>query len=501
MIPSPTLLCAGAAGEVTGSANLIDTGRAKVLVDFGLFQGGHSQEERNAEHPGFDAREVDAVILTHAHMDHCGRMGRLGKLGCHAGIWCTEPTAEVIARVLRSSASLQRLRVEEHASGTVPSMRVLAPASMATGELGRTTVPPILHSEAEAKSTAGQVRSCGYGESCPIAEGVNATFLDASHVIGSASVLLEWGRGSSRRRLLCSGDIGPARSPLLRAHGLPAEPVETLLMESTNGGRDGGGAGGPMVRAVKPRVDGATAVADGPSESFAEYLCKAVASGRRLLFPAFALGRMQLLLSWIASAVREGAVPAFPVFVDSAMAARICDLYARHGHLLDPAPARLCARGETPFGFEGMRLLRSRRESEGAIAQAGASALMAGSGFCDAGPVLRHLARMLGDEDCDIVFTGHQIAGTLGHALSHGASRIELHEQQIAVRAQVRVVSGFSGHAFHGDLLNWAQQRVIPGGRVILNHGSPAARDSFAATLRSHGYRVDLPQPGEAISI
>lgn len=497
-------MCAGAAGEVTGSANLIDTGRAKVLVDFGLFQGGHSQEERNAEHPGFDAREVDAVILTHAHMDHCGRLGRLGKLGCQAGIWCTEPTAEVIARVLRSSASLQRLRVEEHASGTVPSMRILAPASLATGELGRTSVPPILYSEAEAKSTAAQVRACGYGEACPLDDGVSATFLDASHVIGSASVLLQWGRGSNRRRLLCSGDIGPAGSPLLRAHGLPAEPVETLLMECTNGGRDGAGADGPTVRSVTPVVDGPKGVTGGvgaTSQSFEAYLSQAVESGRRLLFPAFALGRMQLLLHWIASAVREGRVPPFPVFVDSAMAARVCDLYARHGHLLDPSPARQCARGETPFGFEGMRLLRSRKESEGAIAQAGASALLAGSGFCDAGPVLRHLARMLGDDGCDIVFTGHQIAGTLGHALSHGASCIELHRQEIPVRARVRVVSGFSGHAFHGDLLSWAQQRVVTGGRVILNHGSPAARESLATTLRTNGYRVELPEPGAVIAI
>ncbi|MSR29461.1 MAG: MBL fold metallo-hydrolase [Phycisphaerales bacterium] len=474
----------GAAGEVTGSCYEVIAPRTRLLVDFGMFQGTSQQEMRNAEAPDVEFASVDAVIVTHAHVDHCGRLGMLPRLGFAGPIFATEPTAELLPRVLISSASLQQLRVEEARAGRQPVARVVEPLALAMPHPGLVQAPPVLFFHRDADRIRKALRALPFMEWEPVADGVEMRFLHASHVIGAASVELriERSSGGSPIHLLFSGDIGPISNPLLAPHQWPERTPDLLIMESTNGARR------------FPRT--------GQLQSLESTLTSARERGERVLVPVFALGRAQSVLFMIAQASHDGVLGDLPVYLDSAMGARASELYARHPHLLEPEVRRACMRGQNPLHFPQLHTLMSRKESESLDRVRSGCVILAGSGFCDAGPILRHMKLAIDRPDTRILFVGHQPEGLLGDGLLRGATKVEIDGAVLEVRAKVERIEGLSGHGDAADLLEWVRRMPGMPACVAITHGSLEARAAFAQELSAAGApRVESPMVGDSIAV
>ncbi len=484
VVPCASVRIHGAAGEVTGSCYEVTTAHAHLLIDFGMFQGAPEQEMRNTRPPEIDFSTLDAVLVTHAHIDHCGRLGMLPALGFTGPVLVTEPTAELLPRVLTSSATLQQVRIQENRAGTAPSSRVLAPPELASAIPIRREPPPILFTHRHAERVSRSLRAIPFMEWESIAQGVEMRFLHASHVIGAASIELRVQRndGMEPAHLLFSGDVGPIENPLLAPHQWSDQAPDLLVMESTNGARR------------FPQVDQYAALA--------EILKEAKAKNQRVLAPVFALGRAQTILQLLARASRDGILHGMPVYLDSAMAVRASELYARHPSLLEPSLHAACMRGTNPLHFPELHTLMSRRESESIDRIKTACVIMAGSGFCDAGPILRHVRLAIDQEDTRILFTGHQLDGLLGHGLLHGATRVEINGAALDVKAKIDRIAGISGHGDADDLLAWVKRMPGSPKTIALVHGSVEARNEFASILRQHvSSEVTLPNLGETLRV
>lgn len=482
--PSITLL--GAAGEVTGSCTLIESSAARVLVDFGLFQGDIAEEWRNADPPEIDFEKLDAVIVTHAHVDHCGRLGMLPKLGFRGPIFCTEPTARLLPRVLRGSASLQAARLSEFREGTAPFARVIDPPPdpAILARLTRTIEPPVIYDHAEAEAAASLLHPVAYGAWIEIRPGFRARLHDASHVLGSASVELECSgvHGGAVRRVLCSGDLGPRSQAVLRSR-MPPPAVDVVVMESTNGARRFG------------------AIAE-IEELLAAVLDRASQSGGRVLMPTFSVGRAQQLLQRVAQLRTRGRLHGIPVYIDSPMAVFASELHQKYPDLLAPPLREAVLRGEAPLHFPELHYLYSRRQSLKVLRQQGPAVILAGSGFCDAGPILHHLAASIEVRATELVLSGHQIEGTLGHGLANDARRVQIEDEVLEVHARRTRLEGLSGHADQAELLEWLKAVTPAPGLVVLNHGNERARTALAPLVRGEsGAEVVTPKLGAVTPI
>lgn len=472
----PRLTFFGAAGEVTGSCTLLETESARVLVDFGLFQGSPQQELRNVIPPAAGFRTLDAVVCTHAHVDHCGRLGMLPGLDYDGPVFCHDATAKLLPRVLKSSASLQAVRLEEYRAGTAPEAVVVDPVpDPAIAALTRRTEdPPVLYHAGQAARVSRALVGLPYGAWREIAPGVRLRLHDAAHIIGSASVELEVQHGARRVRVLFSGDLGPAGSDLLAARGA-STPADVVIMESTAGARRSGGA-----------PTGVQAGADAPFCTLAELVDEARTLQCTTILPTFSVGRAQLILHRLARLARTGGLRSLPVYLDSPMAARAAELCCEHPALLSAEAAALIAAGHSPLDFDELFLLWSRKQSVKISARQEAGIVLAGSGFCDAGPVLHHLAKVLPDPGGMVAFTGHVMVGSLSHALAHGqARRVRINGQELPVRARVRRVDGFSGHADAMGLEEWVLGSGHMPELLVLNHGEASARSALAEALQA----------------
>lgn len=474
MTKPPRLTFFGAAGEVTGSCTLLETEKCRVLVDFGLFQGAVAQEVRNTIVPeaGFD--RLDAVVCTHAHVDHCGRMGMLPRLGYDGVVLCHEATAELLPRVLKSSATLQQVRLEEYRQGTAPEAVVLDPPTdpRIAALHQRTDDPPVLYHAGEAAKVARSLAGLAYGQWREVGPGVRLRLHDAGHIVGSASVEFEIQHGARHVRVLFSGDLGPPRSGLLRERGASV-PAEVVVMESTSGARGRPGAPPP---APVPGVVRCT---------LAELVREARSSGAMAVLPTFSVGRAQLLVAELARLSRAGEVGGMPVYLDSPMASRAAELCcARPALLADECRAAIQA-GDSPLDFEELFLLWSRKQSLKVMARREAGLVLAGSGFCDAGPVLHHLIEALPNPNAIVAFTGHVLVGSLAHALAHGQARVvRINGKKLEVRAKVRRIEGFSGHADAQQLEDWMLGSRHQPELLLLNHGDREARHALRTSLQ-----------------
>lgn len=479
MSASPTITLFGAAGEVTGSCTLIECVAGRVLIDFGLFQGNIAEEWRNAEPPDFDASRIDAVVVTHAHVDHCGRLGMLPQLGFRGPVLCTEPTARLLPRVLRGSASLQATRLEEFRKGTAPVARVIDPAPPAEviERLTRVVEPPVIFDHADADIITAQIEALGYGRWRDIRPGLRVRLHDASHILGSASVEVECAAGPAGgvRRVLCSGDLGPRSQTVLRARAAPPA-ADVVVMECTNGSK----RFGPIAEI---------------EEILGAVLERATEHEARVLMPTFSVGRAQQLLHRIARLRARGRLHSLPVYVDSAMAVFASELHQRHPDLLADALRQEVLDGGAPLHFPELHYLYSRKHSLKVQRKPGAAVILAGSGFCDAGPILHHLAGAIEDPTTEVVLSGHQIEGTLGHGLAHEAKRVLIGEDELIVRASCTRVEGLSGHADQTELLEWLHSMSPAPGLVILNHGVERARATITPMIREiEGVEVASPR-------
>lgn len=478
------LTCFGAAGEVTGSCSLLETSAGSVLVDFGLFQGSPDAEQRSAAAPPIDFASLAAVVVTHAHVDHCGRVPMLRRLGYSGPIIATAGTATLLPRVLRGSARLQKLRVEEHRSGRWPEALPLwlEPGDDGSAAPSAPTPPePVrLYRGDDVEAVLRQVKALEFGERFDLPQGLWIRLGFAGHIPGAAHAAIGL-RGDPEAIAVFSGDLGSPRSGLLRPFESPPA-TRAIVMESTRGDS-----------AIHDALD--------PDADLAALLEETIAEEGSLLFPTFALGRAQLLLHRLAIAGSEGHLEGFRTYLDAPMAEFGLQLLrSRTSELAEPLRKAFAAGGD-PLAVPHMAALFSRAESL-KITGRRRSIVLAGAGFCDAGPILHHLAEGLPVEENRIGLSGWYPEGSLGWGLLRGCTHARINGEIVPVRAKIRRLEGYSGHASAEDLLEWCGRGPAPLREVVLNHGTQGAREAVAERLRGVGVaRVVLPSPRETVEL
>ena len=471
----------GAAGEVTGSCTLLKTPKARILVDFGMFQGSPADEARNAVAPEIDFALLDAIVVTHAHIDHCGRLAMATELGFRGKIYCTTATHELLGKVLRSSARLQRARFYERSSGSAPWARALMPGE----EPGPAPEFPPAHrlfDIPEVRDTMDRVEGVPLGREVKIAPLVSLVFRNAGHIPGAASAELSIGAGAGRRTVLFSGDLGPNRSALLATPHRPAR-ADVVVVESTNGER---------------RRD-ASYDADA---KLGEIVARAAERREKVIMPCFALGRAQLLVHRLSRLHGRGLLRGLNVYVDSPMAVHGIEALYRHPEYLADDLKAAVQSGGAPLWFPELHYVLSKRESMAIDRMDHGGIILAGSGFMDAGPVLRHLEESIDREDCTVVLSGYQPEGGFAWKLQRGANRAQFNGRLRDVRAHTVRLEGLSGHADQDDLVKWFEGFAEKPGRVLINHGVDGARNALAARLRDElGIECALPARDVPIEI
>ncbi|MFZ9915084.1 MAG: MBL fold metallo-hydrolase RNA specificity domain-containing protein [Phycisphaerales bacterium] len=476
-----TLEFHGAAGEVTGSCTLLSAGKARVVVDFGMFQGTPADEARNAVAPRIDFSQVDAVVLTHAHIDHCGRLAMLPNLGFRGKIFCTTATHELVARVLRSSARLQRGRFYERASGTAPWARALMPGE---DPAGAPEFPEAhrLFDIPDVRDTMERVEGVPLGREVKIAPLVSLVFRNAGHIPGAASAELTIGAGAERRTVLFSGDLGSSTSQLLAQPDAPRR-ADVVVVESTNGSRK---------RDATQDTDA----------KLLDIVNGAADRREKVLAPVFALGRAQLLVHRLARLHGRGQLRGLNVYLDSPMAVHGIEALYRHPEYLAPELRDAVRAGGAPLWFPELHYVLSKRESMAIDKMVHGGFVLAGSGFMDAGPILRHLEESITSERTLILLSGYQPDGGFAWKLERGADRVQINGKLLSVRARCVRLEGLSGHADQDDLVKWFSSFGEKPAQVVINHGVDAAREALAARLSTElGIASVLPRPETPIEI
>jgi metallo-beta-lactamase family protein len=502
----------GAAGCVTGSQFLVTVGDRRVLVDCGMFQGSPQEVERNRMPFAFDPATLDALLLTHAHLDHCGRTPALTRAGCDGPILATRATVDLTEIVLRDSAKLQveftnrwnrrQARKAERAAERAEQADAETQSEAVAQETddpslpermrrappeGRTELREPLYDEHDVDRTMEHMRGCDYDEVVEVTDGVRATFHDAGHILGSAIIELGVTDGATELTIVFSGDLGRDGTPIIRDPDRIAH-ADHVVIEATYGNREHA----PHDAAIEELAD---AVSD-------------VAGDRGvMLIPAFAIGRTQELIWVLDDLVRAGRIPRVPLYLDSPMASRASTVYDEHPETYDDETRTLIRSGDSPLRYPGQQFTDSVEESK-AIRHANRPIIVvASSGMLTGGRVMHHLKDFLPDPTCTLLFIGYQGEGTLGRHIAEGARSARIDGEEIPVRCRVRTISGFSAHADQHELEAWlaAIGRSGPGanGRpktVHIVHGDPEAADAFAARIRSGlGMEAHVPAHHETV--
>jgi metallo-beta-lactamase family protein len=448
----------GADRGVTGSCHLVQCGEHRILIDCGLYQGGHELEEENAEPFGFDAAHIDFVLLTHAHLDHCGRLPLLVRRGFRGEIITTAASRELARLVMLDAAHIQ----EEDAR------RRARRAARRGDESDRAP----LYSMLDAMNTQDYFgRVATYGQPLQVAQGVRATFLDAGHILGSASVLLELEEAGHRRRILFSGDLGNSGRPLLRDPATPTH-ADVVVMETTYGDR--------LHKPFAPSVD-----------ELYRAIGDTFARGGNVIIPTFALERAQELLYFLGQGIEKGLLSAATqVFLDSHMAISATAIFERHPECYEPRTAALFRAGRDPFDLPGLHMTRETADSMAINRVVGGAIIMAGSGMCTGGRIRHHLRHNLPRTNCSVIFVGFAARGTLARRIIDGAERVRIYDEEVRVRARIHTINGFSAHADRAELLAW-HGRIGGSTRTFLVHGEEDVMRAFAGCLK--GARVEMP--------
>jgi len=438
----------GADRDVTGSCHLVECAGRRLLIDCGLYQGSRQIAEENAGDFGFDPAGIDFVLLTHAHLDHCGRLPLLAKRGFRGEIIATMATQELARLVILDAAHLQ----EDEARSDSHRPRHGA---------GNKPAEPLFTSADALKSLESFKRSARYGEPIDLAEGVRATFVDAGHILGSASILLELTEAGRTLRLLFSGDLGNAGNPLLLT---PAPPprADVVVIETTYGDR----LHKPMDASIHELYG---AISD------------TLGRGGNVVIPTFALERAQDLLFMLSQGIaKDQLVPSMQVFLDSPMAITATEIFARHLDDLQPEAARLFRKDRDPLALPGLHFTRERAESV-ALNNVRGAIIMAGSGMATGGRVQHHLKHNISRQECSVIFVGFAAKGTLARQIIDGQNPVQILGDDIPVRAGIHTINGFSAHADQAELLEWHGHTGAA--RTFLTHGEEDAMQAFASRL------------------
>jgi metallo-beta-lactamase family protein len=456
----------GAAQGVTGSCHLLTCAGKQVLIDCGMYQGSRELVEDNADDFGFDPAGIDYLLLTHAHLDHCGRIPLLANRGFNGEIITTAASRELARLVMMDSAGLQ----EEEA-------RYRNRRARRRGKEGE--FQPLYTTLDTFNAMENFGRKARHGEPLQLAPGIRATFIDAGHILGSASILLELEEGGSTRRVVFSGDLGLGGRPILRDPVMPPQ-ADVVVMETTYGDRPH--------KELQPSV-----------EELYDAINATVKRGGNVVIPTFALERAQEILFYLHAGKEQGILPEFlQVFLDSPMAISATEIFRRHPECYDAETAALFRSGRDPFMFNGLHFTRETAESMAINQVAGGAVIMAGSGMCTGGRVRHHLKHNLGREHSSVIFVGYAARGTLARRIVDGARHVDIFGEEYAVRAQIHTIGGFSAHAGQTGLLAWHGHTGNPA-VTFLVHGEPDSMATFGSLLRNT--RVEMPQLHQEFSL
>ena len=459
----------GANRQVTGSRYCLETEGARVQVDCGLFQE-REFEDRNWSDPPIPESSLDALVVTHAHIDHTGLIPRLVARGFRNPIFATAPTCALADIMLYDSARIQLEDAEYKKKRHQRENRTSRHE------------PQPLYTETDVRETLALMQPCQYGQAVEVAPGVKAIFHEAGHILGSAVVELRAGEGANEQRVVFSGDIGQWGKPIIRDPELPPR-ADVLVMESTYGDRD--------------HQD------HGDVESQLEQIAnRTLRRGGRLVIPTFAVERAQELMYHIGSMVHNDVIPDVPIYLDSPMAVDVTEVFQRFREYFDEEAWDRIAEREPPLRFPGLRLVRKSKDSRKINDYRGPCIIMSTSGMCTAGRIKHHLRKSVEDKRNTILFVGYQARGTLGRLLVEGEKRIRIHGRHYTVRAEIARIYGFSGHADRRQLLQWADGLQVAPRRVFLTHGEEDAALALAETLReTRQWNVEVPEYGAAVEL
>ena len=464
MSEQPTLQFLGAAGTLTGSKHLIRAGGRQILLDCGLFQGLKELRLRNWREPPLAADQLDAVLLSHAHIDHSGYLPLLARRGYRGPIYCTPATRSLLRLMLLDSAHIQE---EEAAYANRKGFSKHHPAE------------PLYRSR-DAHRALKLLKPRLYGEPFAVTGDVTATFRHAGHILGSATVELKLG-GADPLTLVFSGDLGRWQRPVIRDPE-PVRSADVLLLESTYGNRD------------HPNTD--------PSEELARVVNDAARRGGALLIPAFAVGRTQELIWRLRALETAGRVPQLPTYIDSPMAADATEIYCRHSEEHDLDMQALTDADRCPLFSPAYTFTRTPQESKALNGIAGPLIIIAASGMATAGRIVHHLKQRLPDPKTTVLLVGFQAAGTRGRSLLDGAKFVRMHGQDVLVRAAVETIDGLSAHADRGEILRWLGGFEKPPRMTYLVHGEPQAATALEQLIRTDlGWNVAVAADQQTVAL
>ncbi len=459
----------GAARNVTGSRFLVEADGFRVLVDCGLYQERNFQD-RNWDKFLIPPDTIDAVLLTHSHLDHCGLLPKLCKEGFRGKIFCTEVTSEIIPIVLYDSAHIQ----EEDA-------RYKAKRLAREGRRSRYPTRP-LYTTGDVTRTLAKVRKVQYNESVEVAPGFNAVFHEAGHIIGSSMIRLTADDREKKRTILFSGDVGRWDRPIIRNPD-PFEYADYVITESTYG----------------DRLHGKTTEI---LNQLADLINDTYERGGNVIIPSFAIERSQEVLYRLNMLLKEKRIPKLMVFLDSPMAVKVTEVFKKHPELLNDEMKQLLEEDYSPFSFEGLKLVQSREESQSINSIRGTAIVIAGSGMCVGGRIKHHLSWNIGRPESTIIFVGYQASGTLGRSILDGAKRARVLGEILEVKAKVAQIDGFSGHADKHELIRFLRNLKEDPRRVFIVHGGSNVTESFGKYLYNNtGWDIAVPKFREAFEL
>jgi len=454
----------GAAREVTGSCHLVTVGEHTIALDCGLYQGRREESrEKNIKLP-FPPERLSSIVLSHAHIDHAGRLPFLTRNGYTGTIWATPATRDLCAIMLADSAYIQEKDVEFLRR----RRREVAEPLYTQEDIG-----PLM------QTMVGEP----YGRTFSVAPGIRATFVDAGHILGSASVILECTEGSTTRRLVFSGDIGRWGLPIIR-DPQPPKGADFVIMESTYGDRDH-----PPFTDMRSRL--------------AAIVKETAARGGRVLIPAFAVGRVQEIVYDLHALAREKGIPAIPIYIDSPLAVDATSVFAMHPEVWDRTEG-LVQKVQDLFRFELVHYTRDVSESKALNTQRGPMVVIAASGMCEAGRIVHHIAHGASDPRNTILIVGFQAEHTLGRRIVERRPTLRVFGDEVPLRAQVEVLNGYSAHGDRSELNKWIDAVRAPSSQalpVYLVHGEPPSQEALSGQLRQRGYDVHIPAPGDKASL
>jgi metallo-beta-lactamase family protein len=452
----------GAAQNVTGSRTLLEADGVRILVDCGLYQE-RALRDRNWDPFPVPPDTLDAVLLTHAHLDHCGLLPKLVREGFRGRIYCTAATSEIARIVLSDAAHLQ----EEDAEFKIKRHK-------REGRRGSYPEKP-LYTVDEAKASFPLFSPVRYEEPVEIDYGIKAFFYDAGHILGSSMIQVKVSRNGEERTILFSGDIGRWDKPILRDPTI-FDQADYVLMESTYGDR---------LHEDPKDID----------ELLADAIDATRRAGGNIVIPSFAVERSQEILYRLNELLLEDRIPHLLVFVNSPMAISVTEVFRHHPELFDEEMMDRIRRRASPFDFPGLKMTRTVDESKAIHHITGTVVILAGSGMCTGGRIKHHLVHNISRRESTILFVGYQAAGTLGRQIVDGAEEVRILGRKYRVRARVAQIHGFSAHADRDELFRWVSGLRNPPRHVFVNHGEPESASRFADFLKEKmGWEVSMPK-------